>query len=175
MFVHIGDVHSEITPPDMDQEEEEVEVEEEVNDSATSSSMPPLDIPCGDEEGHVSMSTTYADVISAFAMPVEQVEDKSMEHFVQLYFRNVVFENVKFLNDFVIQNMAYDGPNYYGGMLHKLLKYVGKEHLSVPERIKFWRRYAVVGKRVMDRQKSNKACAMRRAVMKGIRVLLIHY
>ena len=128
-----------------------------------------IDESCITYQGSIQVNNESADKwIEAFTEPMEEDVDTSMEHLVQQYFRKVVFKDVKFMNDFVVQHTKYCGPDYEGGMLHKLLKYVGKDHLGVPERVKFWRKYSTVAKKILDRQKSNKTSSIRSIMIKGM-------
>ena len=105
--------------------------------------------------------------VEAYTKPLEGENDKSIEHLVQKYFRTIAFRDIKFLTDYVIQRTVYVGPSYEGGLLYRLLKYVGREGLSVAGRVKFWRRYSTVAKLTLDRQKANKTLIIKKYMMKG--------
>ena len=97
----------------------------------------------------------------------KQCTDKAMENLVSDYFRNVIFREVKFLNEYVIRNTSFTGPGYKGSMLDKLLRYVGKSSLSTAAKVNFWNQYAVIGIKSLDRQKSNKCSTVRSDIISG--------
>ena len=114
-----------------------------------------------------SSSGTAAQWLSVVTSQDEEKDDKAMESLVSDYFRNVIFHDVKFLNDFVIQHTTYEGPGYEGSMLYKLLTYVGKNNMSLPEKVRFWKKYASIAVKSLDRQKSNKNTMVRDEVRSG--------
>ena len=107
------------------------------------------------------LSGTIQEWIDVSTGKEQQSTDKAMENLVSDYFRNVIFREVKFLNDYVVKNTNFTGPGYKGSMLDKLLRYVGKSSLSTAAKVKFWNQYAVIGMRSLDRQKSNKCSTVR--------------
>ena len=114
-----------------------------------------------------SSSGTAAQWLSVITCQDKEKDDKAMENLVCDYFRNVIFHDVKFLNDFVVQHTIFDGPGYEGTMLHKVLNYVGKNNMSLPEKVRFWKKYATTAVKSLDRQKSNKNTMVRGEVVKG--------
>ena len=76
-----------------------------------------IDESCITYQGSIQVNNESADKwIEVFTEPMEEDVDTSMEHLVQQYFRKVVFKDVKFINDFVVQHTKYCGPEYEGGM-----------------------------------------------------------